>query len=105
MLEIEDESILSAFEKEESDDPSTPKLVGDNVIYRSRPLQIPRTTGRPILCDFGEARSGSTTYHEDIQPYIYRAPEVVLRMRWDSKVDIWNTGVLVSVIHLFFYLH
>ncbi|KAK9384674.1 kinase-like domain-containing protein [Lipomyces mesembrius] len=51
--------------------------------------------GRPILCDFGEARSGSSKFHEDIQPYLYRAPEVLLRMVWDRKVDIWNIGVLV----------
>jgi hypothetical protein len=39
---------------------------------------------------------GSTVYHEDIQPYLYRAPKVLLRMKWDKKVDIWNVGVLVS---------
>ncbi|PGH32207.1 hypothetical protein GX50_04991 [[Emmonsia] crescens] len=45
------------------------------------------------------------TYHEDIQPYLYRAPEVLLRMKWDNKVDIWNVGVLIwdlfENMHLF----
>ncbi len=29
-------------------------------------------------------------------PGIYRAPEVILGMDWDSKVDIWAIGVMVS---------
>jgi hypothetical protein len=29
-------------------------------------------------------------------PGIYRAPEVILEMDWDSKVDIWAIGVMVS---------
>ena len=31
-------------------------------------------------------------------PGIYRAPEIVLGMDWDSKVDIWAVGVMVSAI-------
>lgn len=95
-MAVEDETILSTFEKDELEDPSPRKIDGDRIIYRSRELRIPKTHGRPVLCDFGEARVGSTLYHEDIQPYLYRAPEVLLRMKWDNKVDIWNVGVLVT---------
>lgn len=28
-------------------------------------------------------------------PGIYRAPEVILGMEWDFKVDIWSAGVMV----------
>ncbi|KAL3465080.1 kinase-like domain-containing protein [Aspergillus heterothallicus] len=31
----------------------------------------------------------------DIMPDIYRAPEVILGMKWDYKVDIWNVGMLI----------
>lgn len=62
----------------------------------SRELPIPKKHGRPVLSDFGEARFGQEDYSGDIQPFIYRAPEVALRMRWDSKVDIWSAGMLVS---------
>lgn len=96
MLSIEDQTILSSFEKDELENPSPRKIDGERIIYKSRELRTPKTHGRPILCDFGEARMGSTVYHEDIQPYLYRAPEVLLRMKWDNKVDIWNVGVLVS---------
>lgn len=97
MLAIEDESILSSFEKSELENPSPRKIDGDRIIYKSRELQVPKVHGRPVICDFGEARTGSKVYHEDIQPYLYRAPEVLLRMKWDEKVDIWNVGVLVSL--------
>ncbi|KAE8350529.1 protein kinase [Aspergillus coremiiformis] len=108
MLSVEDESILRDFEKSETLNPSPWKMAGDRIIYRSRKLGIPKVHGRPVLADFGEARfgSGSGTYCEDVQPLIYRAPEVVLRMAWDEKIDIWNLGVLAWDLfeagHLFY---
>ncbi|RAH40949.1 kinase-like protein [Aspergillus brunneoviolaceus CBS 621.78] len=76
------------FEEEEKSSPSPRKSVGDRVIYASQKLRKTTQHGRPTLCDLGQARRGSDIYHGDIQPYIYRAPEV----------DIWNAGLLV---HLF----
>ncbi|KAL4783324.1 kinase-like protein [Aspergillus varians] len=94
MMAIEDTSILSDFEEEEKLNPSLRKILGDRVIYASRSLRKTKHHGRPTLCDFGQARLGSDTYSGDIQPYIYRAPEVILQMPWNEKVDIWNVAVL-----------
>lgn len=33
---------------------------------------------------------------EWIQPQMLRAPEVILGAKWDSSVDIWNLGSVVS---------
>jgi serine/threonine protein kinase len=101
MLGVEDESILVDFEEEERSSPCPRKIVGDRVIYTSRLLGIPKEHGRPILADFGEARLISTLgkQWEDVQPLIYRAPEVLLRMPWNEKIDIWNLGVLVCLYH------
>ncbi|CAA7268405.1 unnamed protein product [Cyclocybe aegerita] len=30
-----------------------------------------------------------------IQPHQYRAPEVILNIPWDEKVDIWSIGVMI----------
>lgn len=57
---------------------------------------MPYTLGPPILCDLGEARIGKAKHRGDIMPGVYRAPEVILEMEWDSKVDIWAVGVMVS---------
>lgn len=107
MLNIEDDSILVDFEEAEISNPSPYKLVGDRAIYHSRKLGIPKKHGRPVLSDFGEARFGSEsgTYYDDVQPFIYRAPEVLLRMPWNEKIDIWNLAVVVylSMSHLFIY--
>ncbi|RAH58553.1 CDK4/6 [Aspergillus piperis CBS 112811] len=106
MMGIEDPSILSHFEEEERSNPSPRKFAGDREIYTSRKLRITKQHGRPTLCDFGQARFGSSFYSGDIQPYIYRAPEVILRLPWNEKVDIWNIGVLTWDIfqqgHLFY---
>lgn len=92
------ESDLERFEQEELVSPCPRKIDGDRVIYLSRPL-VPRIYpyGRPVLCDFGEARFGDYNNMIDIQPYQYRAPEVILDMAWDEKVDIWNVGVMARI--------
>ncbi|PYI35738.1 kinase-like protein [Aspergillus indologenus CBS 114.80] len=106
MMAIGDPSILAEFEEEEKSSPSLRKSVGDRVIYASRKLRKTKHHGRPMLCDFGQARRGSDTYRGDIQPYIYRAPEVILRMPWNEKADIWNVGLLTWDLfepgHLFY---
>lgn len=107
MLNIEDESILVDFEEAEISNPSPRKVVGDRAIYHSRKLGIPKKHGRPVLSDFGEARFGSEsgTYCDDVQPFMYRAPEVLLRMPWNEKIDIWNLAVVVclSMVHLLLF--
>lgn len=98
-LVIEDETILSIFKQDKLDYPSPRKVDRDRIIYKSRKLLIPELYSRLVLYDFGEAYISSTTYYEDIQSYVYRAPKVVLLIRQDSKVDIQNARVLVSSLY------
>ncbi|KAL8773705.1 MAG: hypothetical protein Q9209_001473 [Squamulea sp. 1 TL-2023] len=104
-LRIEEDSILQEFEADELTDPSPCKVVEDGVIYKSRALRRPAKPGRPVLCDFSEARFGKNSYIDDIHPYIYRAPEVILDIPWTYSADIWNVGVMIWHIfednHLF----
>lgn len=97
LFRLDDTTVLEAFEEEEWTNPSPRKVDGDRVIYLSRNMDMTdRNYGPPTLCDFGEARFGSTTYTDLIQPDQYRAPEVILGIPWDEKVDIWSVGVMVS---------
>lgn len=93
LLGIKDDSILSNFEQAEFDAPIPRKTLEDRTIYLSRPLPI--SFGTPILCDLGEARVGTDRQWGDVMPDVYRAPEVILDMAWDFKVDIWNVGMVV----------
>ncbi|PYH94469.1 kinase-like protein [Aspergillus ellipticus CBS 707.79] len=93
LLGIKDDSILSRFEQAEFEAPMPRKTLGDRIIYLSRSLPI--SFGTPVLCDFGEARLGIDQQQGDIMPDVYRAPEVILDMTWDYKVDIWNIGMLI----------
>ena len=88
---------LEKFEEDEMTSPGVRKICEDRVIYISRFL-VPRVYdyGRPVLCDISEARFGEYDNMADIQPYQYRAPEVIFEIPWDEKVDIWNVGVMVS---------
>jgi hypothetical protein len=94
LQKIEDDSIISQIEKDELERPIARKVLSDRTIYNSRPM--PLSTGPPVLCDLSEARVGTQKHRGDIMPGIYRAPEVILGMDWDSKVDIWAIGVIVS---------
>lgn len=95
LLGIKDESILSGFEEWEMETPVPRKVLQDRPIYLSRPLPI--SYGTPVLCDLGEARVGIEGQHGDIMPDLYRAPEVILNMEWDYKVDIWSVGMVVRL--------
>lgn len=96
LLGIEDESILSKFEQAELEEPVPRKTLPDRTVHLSRLL--PLFYGTPVLCDFGEARIGTNQRQDDIMPDVYRAPEVILNMKWDYKVDIWNVGMVVRYL-------
>ncbi|KAJ4424526.1 hypothetical protein N0V82_000850 [Gnomoniopsis sp. IMI 355080] len=58
---------------------------------------MPITHGAPVITDFGAAILGDPgqKHPGDVMPGVYRAPEVILGMEWDSKIDIWSVGVMV----------
>jgi serine/threonine-protein kinase SRPK3 len=99
-LRIEDKGLLPFFEIAEMTKPTARKINGPHIVYDSRGLLWTESHGRPVLCDFGEARFGQESYTDDIQPYVYRAPEVILKIPWSYEVDIWNVGVMVSLMQV-----
>jgi hypothetical protein len=93
-----DASVLTQFENQELNEPSPKKEVDGSVIYLSRKMGTPKAFGAPVLCDFGSAvpLDDGLEHREDIQPDVYRAPEVILDIPWTYSVDIWNVGCMVS---------
>lgn len=84
------------MEQKELQNPSPRKVLDDRVIHLS--YTMPITHGAPVITDFGAARLGDPgqKHPGDVMPGVYRAPEVILGMEWDSKIDIWSVGVMVS---------
>ncbi|OAG33821.1 hypothetical protein AYO21_12081 [Fonsecaea monophora] len=95
MLSLEDESVLEASVKEEAANPGPRNIYADRTIYQSRAITRPKTIGLPVLSDFGLARFRGGDRNDDIQPEIYRAPEILLDMDWSYSVDIWNIGSMI----------
>lgn len=95
MFGIADDSVLRDFETNELQNPCPRKELDGRTIYTSREVRMPKNLGAPILCDFGSAVMGDEEHSEDIQPNIYRAPEVILQAPWSYNVDIWNVGCVV----------
>ncbi|KAI0330395.1 kinase-like protein [Cubamyces sp. BRFM 1775] len=104
LLSMKEFEAFRAFEDAERADPLPLKAVGDRHIYLSRTIDC-KAYGHPVLSDFGEARFGRAKYTGLIQPIPYRAPEVILGMPWDEKVDIWSLGTVIwdmlQGMHLF----
>ncbi|KAE8355803.1 kinase-like protein [Aspergillus coremiiformis] len=103
LLGIDDESILSEMEEDEISNPAPRKQFYDHTIYATRAM--PLTSGEPMLADLGEARLAEGNQTGLIMPSVYRAPEVMLGMPWDNKVDIWALGQMAWTLfeqgHLF----
>jgi len=97
MIGIDDNSVFDDFEQSELQSPCPRKEVDGRTIYTSRDLRLPRRWGAPVLGDFGSTVLGNTEHLEDVQPSVYRAPEVILEVPWNHSVDIWNVGCMVSI--------
>lgn len=95
MFEMEDDSVFEDYENQELQDPSPRKEAEGRIIYLSRQLRMPKELGAPVLCDFGSAVLGEQEHLEDVQPDVYRAPEVILEAPWTYSIDIWNAGCMV----------
>lgn len=88
--------VLAQYENSEMEDPSPRKssFLG-HTIYKSRPLSS--GSGSFKLTGFGEARLGDYENWEDVMPTTYKAPEVLLGMRWSYPVDIWAAALTVRI--------
>ncbi|KAG6215641.1 hypothetical protein E4U34_005568 [Claviceps purpurea] len=97
MLLGTDESVLREFEQEELNNPCPRKELEGKTVYQSRELKQAKNFDALVLCDFGSAMhlDDGIARREDIQPDVYRAPEVVLGIPWTSSVDIWNVGCMI----------
>ncbi|KAJ5948121.1 hypothetical protein N7466_001136 [Penicillium verhagenii] len=95
MFGIADDSVFHDFEQAELQDPCPRKELDGRIIYTSCQLGVPKDVGAPVLCDFGSAVLGGEKHLEDIQPNIYRSPEVILEVPWTYSVDIWNVGCMI----------
>lgn len=94
MFSIEDEAELKAIEEDEMSEPSARKVYEGISTFLTR--QVYTEIGNPKLIDLGEARFGQDTYTDEVMPDLYRAPEVLLGLPWDEKIDIWALGLTVS---------
>lgn len=95
LLGVQNNDVFSNIEQTERENPSARKILPDRVIYKSHIMPI--TFGAPMISDFGAACLGDPgqKHSGDAMPGSYRAPEIIIGMEWDSKIDIWSVGVMV----------
>ncbi|SMR48047.1 unnamed protein product [Zymoseptoria tritici ST99CH_3D1] len=96
LLGVDDPAIFQAMERSAQEDHDTEiHRPGDRFEHQSQ--ELPVTGGAPVIADFGAAHVGEPgqQFTGDIMPNFHRAPEVILNMPWDCKVDIWSIGVMI----------
>jgi serine/threonine protein kinase len=93
-MATEDDTILKEVEDQESKDPSLPIVDEKGPIFPSQPTML-ELSGHPILADFGNMRLVEPMSTDWAMSDIYRAPEVLLKLPWAARVDIWSVGVMV----------
>jgi serine/threonine protein kinase len=96
-LDHRNKGVFEKIEQQELEAPSARKVLSDRCIYFTH--EVPLTHGAPVITDFGAARLGDPgqQHSGDAMPTTYRAPEIILAGRWDSKIDTWSLGVMVSL--------
>ncbi|KZT20468.1 putative CDK4/6 [Neolentinus lepideus HHB14362 ss-1] len=97
LLSVNNDDVFREIEALEAREPSPRKIEGERVVHTTPYVAISDDITNIVLSDFGETRPGdtSTIYYDDIQPFPYRAPEVVLEIPFSYPVDIWNAGVML----------
>jgi len=98
LLSVTDESFFDEAVTEEwaSPIPRKKRNSASRVVHASTPLDMPDDPGAIVITDFGDAKFGSDDdYVGEVMPDLYRAPEIIFRISWDSKIDIWAFGLLV----------
>ena len=78
LQQIEDKSILKAFEMGEIEHPSPRKQVDGVTIYASRQFGIPKSFGACVLSDYGSAVPGEEKRNHQAQPRVYRVRTILL---------------------------
>ena len=92
-----DARAISQIEQAELLSPSPRKVLEKRTIYLS--YTMPTTYNPPVITVFGAARLGHSEqkHSGDVMSGVFRAPEVISGMEWDSKIDIWAVGVMVRI--------
>lgn len=97
---IQNDQIIKELIAYEAEHPTPFESRGDRRIYSRYNLgAFGGSIGYPKIADFGIAVDASEKLHNHlIQPDRLRAPEVILRAGWSYSADIWNLGVMVSLL-------
>merc|ERR1712232_779051 len=59
----------------------------------------PRNCGIVVI-DFGGAVFAAERHGGSIGTRQFRAPEVVIGLDWDEKVDLWSAGCIIAMLYL-----
>ncbi|KAI1195708.1 kinase-like domain-containing protein [Nemania serpens] len=91
-------NVFARLEREELENPSPRKILPNGTeIYASRPLPV--MFGPTVISNFYYAHYDRKKHTGDPMINCYRAPEILLGMEWDTKIDVWSVGILIW--HLF----
>ncbi|KAK8174977.1 kinase-like domain-containing protein [Phyllosticta citrichinensis] len=110
LFKTQDDTVFENFEKNQCANPpgrtkrrcyefrylKSLLCISQRALFDSRDVpQDVKDLGSPVLGDFGDAVVGADTYGAHVMPDLYRAPELITRIEWDEKVDIWGLAMTI----------
>lgn len=110
--DVKPENILTTIDNEQNIPLTKSKSYSQDLSYYSSPFFsqtaksydeiTPSLFERPEfkLIDFGSCMFSATNTIFELQTIFYRAPEVILKIPFDAKVDIWSLGCVSSELFL-----
>ena len=66
-----------------------------DIVHRDvKPENILITNGKPVLADFGgSTKMEGKRIRGQVGSTLYMAPEIIMDMEYDEKVDLWSCGM------------
>jgi len=100
MFAVDNPHIWAARHKAEWERKRPRKVKDGYVVHATTPLEHHEgPLGAATIVDFRKAmRKEEGPYHRDTMDSRLRAPENLLGMSWDEKIDIWAVGLMTWYI-------
>ena len=105
--DLKPENILLTVRKDENVENINPNnnnnISSNSAVERNNTNNTNKTNKNKIsikIGDFGNSSYQRNNYYAYVQSTYYRAPEVILGMKYDEKIDIWSVACILAELYL-----
>ena len=105
--DLKPENILLTVRKEENleniNQNNNNNISSNSAVEKNNTNNTNKTSKNKVsvkIGDFGNSSYKSNNYYAYVQSTYYRAPEVILGIKYDEKIDIWSVACILAELYL-----